>query len=64
MKILMFLVMFLLLGGFFIISQEGIAMNSVGGVDKFLDLYGVWIDGLVWNVRGVGGYVVKMGWLP
>lgn len=64
MKVLMFLVMFLLLGGFFIISENGIRLNGIDGVDKFLSLYGGWVDGLVVKGFNVGGYVVKMGWLP
>ena len=64
MKILMFLVMFLMLGGFFIISNENLMLNQEEGVKTFLDSYGGWIDDLTSNGQGVIGHVVKMEWLP
>ncbi len=64
MKFVMFVVLFLLLGGFFIISNEDIHLNSSDNVDLFLSSYGKWIDGLVVNMGEVSGYVVKMEWLP
>lgn len=60
----MFLIFFLLLGGFFIIAENNIYLNESEGVGEFFSLYGEWIDGLVDNGGVVSGYVVKMGWLP
>jgi len=64
MKFFMFLVFFLLLGGFFIIAENNIYLNESNGVSNFFSLYGAWIDGLVENSGVVSGYVVKMDWLP
>ncbi len=64
MKIFMFLIFFLLLGGFFIIAENNIQLNDSEGFGDFVGLYGEWIDGLVDNGGVVSGYVVKMGWLP
>ena len=64
MKILMFFVFFLLVGAFYIISQENIKMNSGKNVDKFISKYSNWIDKLMSNGNGVAGYVIKMEWLP
>jgi hypothetical protein len=64
MKSLMFLVMFLFLGAFFIISNQNIKMDSSENVGQFFSLYGQWIDGLIRNSGKIGGYVVKMEWLP
>lgn len=60
----MIIIIFLLLGGFFIISDNNIKMNSVENIDKFVGLYSKWIDGLFENSGAVSGYVVKMKWLP
>ena len=64
MKVLMLLIMFLMVGGFFIISNENLSLRDDGDVDKFFELYGSWMDGLIDNGGGVMGHVVKMEWLP
>ena len=64
MKTFMFLVMFLLIGAFFIISNEEIKLDNQKNVGEFFNLYGQWIDGLADNGKTVLGYVVKMEWLP
>ncbi len=64
MKVLMFFVMFLLIGAFFIISNENIKLNNPENVQEFVGLYGNWIDKLVGNSGTMAGYVVKMEWLP
>ena len=56
--------MFLMLGGFFIISENRLALNSGGDVDKFFSLYSRWIDDLSLNGKTVVGHVIKMDWLP
>ena len=60
----MFLVMFLLIGAFFIVSNENIKLDSQENASEFFQLYGQWIDSLVGNGKTVLGYVVKMEWLP
>ena len=60
----MFLVMFLLIGAFFIVSNENIKLDNQKNVGEFFQLYGQWIDSLVGNGKTVLGYVVKMEWLP
>jgi len=64
MKTFMFIIMFLLIGAFFIISNEEIKLDSEKNIGMFFNLYGQWIDSLVGNGRTVLGYVVKMEWLP
>ncbi len=64
MKLLMLLVFFLLLGGFYIISEENIRLNSFENVDDFFVLYAKWADKIIENGRTVSGYIVKMEWLP
>ena len=64
MKVLMFLVFFLLTGAFFIISNEQIHLNSPENIDHFLMLYSRWLDNLFDNGKIMTGYIVKMEWLP
>ena len=64
MKILMFVILFFLIGAFFIISNENIKMNSSENVDAFFDKYVAWMDDLADNGKLVIGFVVKSEWLP
>ena len=64
MKTFLFIILFLFIGAFFIISNEKIALNSSENVDLFISEYGEWIDNLFGNGKVVVGYVAKMEWLP
>jgi len=64
MKTFMFFIFFLLLGAFFIISEENIQLNSTDNIRIFFDSYFSWIDELTDNGKTVTGYVVGMQWLP
>ena len=64
MKTLMFIVLFLCIGGFYIISNEGIALNSGENINLFFNLYGEWISSLTDQAGSFTGYMVKMEWLP
>lgn len=64
MKTLMFLIFFLLLGAFFIISENNIQLNSIDNLRLFSDSYFFWLDGLTDNAKTVSGYVTGMQWLP
>ena len=64
MKIIMFVLLFLLIGAFFIISNENIKLNSNENLDLFFKEYGKWADSLFGNGKTVVGYVAKMEWLP
>ena len=64
MKTFIFIIMFLLIGAFFIISNENIKMNTKENVFHFLGLYASWFDQLLGNSKTATGYLVKMEWLP
>lgn len=64
MKVIMFIILFLLLGAFFIISEEKTKLNSNENLEKFFDDYADWINKLFDNSKTISGYVVKMRWLP
>ena len=60
----MFVILFLLIGAFFIISNENIRLNSKENVNYFFKEYGQWFDQLVRNSKSASGYLIKMEWLP
>jgi len=64
MKLIMFILLFLFIGAFFIISNENLKINSQENFDLFFEKYVKWTDNLFGNGRTVVGYVAKMEWLP
>ena len=64
MKILMFVILFLFIGAFFIISNEKIKINNSENVNLFFEKYVAWMDDLADNSKIVIGYVIKSEWLP
>ena len=64
MKIFLFILLFLFIGAFFIISNQEIRLNNSENIGLFLDEYGKWMDNLFGNGKVVVGYVAKMEWLP
>jgi ABC-type multidrug transport system permease subunit len=64
MKLLMIIVMFFLIGAFFIISENNLAFIEKGNIDEFFSLYFSWLDTLGKNTGQVTGYVVNLEWLP
>ena len=64
MKISVFILMFLFLGAFFIISENSLALKERENLHTFTDLYLDWVGELYENSVTVTGYLVKMDWLP
>jgi hypothetical protein len=64
MKLLMFVILFLFVGAFFIISNEKIQINSGENFNYFFKQYCGWFDKLIGNAKTTSGYLIKMEWLP
>lgn len=64
MKIIMFFVMFLFIGAFFIISNNALSLSQEGNMQKFLSLYKSWLFSITGNLLKTTGYMVKLDWLP
>ena len=64
MKIFIFLVIFLLSGAFFIISNNNLHLGVSDEFNKFSGEYYGWFFKLFGNAKSVTGYVVNMNWLP
>ena len=64
MKLVIFLMIFFLIGAFFIISENKLALIKTENRNEFGKLYYSWIGSLFDNSKSVVGYVVKMNWLP
>lgn len=64
MKILIFILIFLFVGAFLIVSNNNLVLKDSGNLNKFVSLYGIWLKGLGDNSVKFTGYVVKMDWMP
>ena len=58
-KILVFIIFFLLLGGFLIISNENLKLNSGKNIDKFIYEYKFWLNKQVNNSVKIVGNVIN-----
>jgi len=64
MKIRIAILLFLLIGAFFIISENNLSLNKSENLTKFMSLYSSWMYRIFDNMGNSVGYVVKMEWLP
>jgi len=64
MKILLFAMMFFILGALLIISNNNLALYNSTNVNTFLGLYYNWIDGIYVNTYTLTGKIIELDWLP
>ncbi len=64
MKIIMLLLMFLLIGGLFIISNNSLYLKNKEDMAKFTIAYYTWLDKIYVSALNITGYIVKTDWLP
>lgn len=64
MKIIMLIIIFLMIGALFIISENNINLREKSARNDFKVLYLSWFNQLFGNTKNIIGYVVKFDWLP
>jgi hypothetical protein len=64
MKIAILILMFLFIGGFFIISQNNLSISEKENILEFISLYKTWLLSTAENLGDISGHVIKMEWLP
>lgn len=60
----MIVVIFLLIGAFFIISQNNLSMLEKENTLKFLSFYKSWLITTIGNAGSLTGHIIKLEWLP
>jgi len=60
----MIFVIFLLLGAFFIITNENIHLKNKSEINTFAKLYYNWFVKLGGNAKTLTAYVAKLEWMP
>jgi len=63
-RLIMFILMFLLIGAFWIVNNNNIHLSQGESRMELGQLYYNWLGNIFSNVKDVTGYVVKMEWLP
>lgn len=64
MKAVIFIVMFLLIGAFFIVSNENLHLGDSEQRAKFASEYYEWFVKIFSNTKTVSGHVINLDWLP
>jgi len=64
MKIALLFIIFLLLGAFFIVGENKLALRNPDARMELGRLYFSWIGQVFKNGGNLVGYVVKLDWLP
>ena len=64
MKVLVIVLMFFIISALMIISNNNLAMLKKENIEKFSELYVMWINQIYLNFQILTGEVVKLGWLP
>jgi hypothetical protein len=64
MKITIFIVAFLLIGAFFIISNNNLHLSNGAEFHQFMSQYYGWFGKIFSNAAHATAYVVKLDWLP
>jgi cell shape-determining protein MreC len=64
MKILFLILIFLVIGALFIISEKGFFLKNGEGIGDFFKSYSSWIGNLKENSKNVVGYISKLEWFP
>ena len=64
MKVLVIALMFFIIGALFVISNNNLVMYKQQNLEKFSELYVIWINQVYLNSQILAGEVVKLDWLP
>lgn len=64
MKIIIFVLFFLIVSALIFISNNNLKMVHSENIAKFENLYLNWLDNVYKNLQILTGEVVKMDWIP
>lgn len=64
MRLLVFILVFLLMGAFYIVTAHNIALKNPGAFETLLVKYLGWFPKVIENVISVTGHVIKLEWMP
>lgn len=64
MKIIIFVMIFLILGALFIISNNDLKITDKNDLKKFSEECKIWGNKILQNIGALTGNAIKQNWLP
>jgi len=64
MRFILIILIILLIGAFFIISNEHLSISKKENVKRFFNLYSNWLFNVFDNIKGLTANVINTRWLP
>jgi len=64
MKLILFLLIFLMIGVLFIVSENKLSLKDTDARAQFKDKCFAWCEQLFDNSKNIMGHVVKQNWIP
>ena len=64
MRLLIFVIIFFILGALVIISNNNLALYNKENLEIFSQLYINWLDDVYSNVYNLTGKIIELDWLP
>ncbi|MBS3098668.1 hypothetical protein J4462_00485 [Candidatus Pacearchaeota archaeon] len=64
MKLIIFIVKFLLIGALFIVTNENLALQDQANREIFYIEFQSWISDLSTHIGEITGYIINSEWLP
>ncbi len=64
MRLVLLVVIFLLMGAFFIVSNNNLHLSVPEERSVFFNSYYAWFFDLFSNFKGLAGYVISSDWVP
>lgn len=64
MKIILFVIIFLLMNMFFIVSNYNLAMNNQKNIKEIMSNYSNWLKKISGNTIKITGKVIELNWAP
>ena len=64
MRVILFIVIFFILGALFIINNNNLALIHKENIGSFSSLYLNWLDNIYSNTYSLTGKIIQLDWLP
>lgn len=64
MRILLFVMIFFIIGALLIISNNNLALYNPSNVKSFINFYSNWIDDIFLNSFNLIEKIIELDWLP
>jgi hypothetical protein len=64
MKIILIIIVFILINGFLVVSNNNLPLNSPDNAKTFCHLCFGWISTIADNTSHITNYAIKLDWIP